>query len=317
MDKDTMVTVYRYGLRAPPDWDETCEEQVLRQVALWNRLVSIEGEHRAAVRSISGSDQEVGELKRQFDALTNDIEAAIDERAARRVKTKSKAFTADLDKEITQLRLRRREIAGALKLATERTYKRDWERLRALEETRRGAVKRARQEAAGAGLWWGHYNAVVTAYQTARQRAIREGRCLYPRHPSGRARLVNQIIGGMSVEEFESGAHPQVRLGPQSGGHRDNPRFRTLIATVYSRGKRGNNFERRVVTWPVFLDRPLPPQARIQQVEILREYRSHCWHWHASILLRVPAPKERMTGSRVTSDGAWSLAPCASGPCSG
>ncbi len=61
IDQGTIVTVDRHGLRAPLDWPETCEEQVSGQVALWNRLVSIETEHREAVRSISEKDPEAAE----------------------------------------------------------------------------------------------------------------------------------------------------------------------------------------------------------------------------------------------------------------
>ena len=311
MEYSTIATVYRYGLRAPLDWVESCEEQVSGQLALWNRLVAIETEHREAVRAISGEDREVIEIKREFDALVHDIQEAIGERAKRRakVRSKAKADAADLDTQIANLKQRRREIASQLKISSKRAYGQNRERLRALEEKRRAAVKRARQEAAAAGLWWGHYNAIIASYDLARQRTIREGRSLHPRQPGGRARLVNQIIGGMSVAEFESGAHQQIRLGPQAGGRRANPRFRTLIATVYSRRGGGKDHERRTATWPIFLDRPLPPEARIQQVIISREYRSHCWHWHASFLLRVPAPKERVKGPRVAVNLGWRMLP--------
>ena len=311
MEQGTITTVYRYGLRAPLGWDESCEEQISGQGALWNRLVAIETEHHEAVRDISREDQEVAELKRQFEALNCDIEEAIKERAKQRTKVRSKAKAggADLDTQIADLKRRRREIASQLKISSKRAYGQNRERLRALEKKRQAAVKRARQEAAAGGLWWGHYNAIIASYETARQRAIREGGCLHPRQPGSRARLVNQIIGGMSVAEFQSGAHQQIRLGPQSGGHRANPRFRTLIATVYSRGRRGKDYERHMATWPIFLDRPLPPEARIQQVEISREYRSHCWHWHASFLLRIPAPKERVEGSLVAVNLGWRMLP--------
>lgn len=295
------ITAYRYGLRAPLNWDGDCEQQFLLQADLWNALVEIEHEHRVTVRAVAAP--EVAMLREEYETIRQVLDESVGRRSAARARARKKIPTPELDEEIEDLQRRRAEAAAKLKTATREAYTAHKEHLKALEEARQAKVTAARQQAASRGLYWGHYNAVLASYETARQRALREGTELHAGRPAKRGRLVNQIQKGMTPDELDHGARSEARLGPQHGGW-PNPRFRTLTLTVFTSG-RGKDHRRRTVTWPIFLDRPLPEDAMIQEIAVHREYRSHCWHWHATFLLRMPDHREPPRGGRVAVNLGW------------
>jgi hypothetical protein len=43
---------YKYGLLAPIDWGDDCEEEISLQTVLWNKLVELENSYRQHVRAL-------------------------------------------------------------------------------------------------------------------------------------------------------------------------------------------------------------------------------------------------------------------------
>ena len=149
------------------------------------------------------------------------------------------------------------------------------------DNERKAAVKRARQES---GLWWGNYNAICLAYERARARAPQSGAQLRFRSFDGTGRFRNQIVGGMSVDDLFAGRHTQVRAAglaleahthPVRAERRRRSRT-TLTATVYTLAR-----ERRNLTWPMIMHRPIPPDARIKEVVVTRKREGTAFRWSA------------------------------------
>jgi len=103
--------------------------------------------------------------------------------------------------------------------------------------------------------------------------------CTLPGEGMSSARVVNQIQGGMTPDELVAGDSSQAAIvleGTQAP---------LLRATVHRRD--GN----RTVTWPIChnkKERPLPDDARIQEVIITRRAIADSWQWSVSFLLRLP-----------------------------
>lgn len=277
------IIIYQYGLKPPLDWGADCEAEVDRMRALWNRCVEIERTHRAAVFAISEDDERVKALAPQAEALRTELVTAQEQRAKLRQATRGKVSTDDLDAIITGLRARYVVIAAQLKEARAAARSASRDRLAALNGARRASVKAARQSS---GCFWGNYNAVIASYETARNRASKTNGEL--RFRSGRQRdyrIVNQIQGG-GRWNTESALGGQVIIRPHDLTRRRHGRPRPeylLSLTIYTKDR-----HRRTATWPMILDRPIPSDARIQEVIVTRRNAGRRERWYVSFLCRIP-----------------------------
>src|SRR5215203_3851122 len=154
-------------------------------------------------------------------------------------------------------------------------------RLRTLEESRRAAVKRARQTS---GLWWGNYNAVVNAFEQARRTTLRKGGELKFKRYDGSGRFTNQLKRNVLAVALFEGSNSQVKIGNMPTpawqylrrGERKRLQRTSLTATIYTR-----DGERRTVTWPMIMHRPLPLDCKVTRVVITRRKIGLKWRWHA------------------------------------
>lgn len=301
------IAVRKYGLLAPLDWGEDCDEQLRLMVRFWNTLVEIEQAHRAAYLALTAEDETVAAARDRLAALLARRAALIAERKARRRAAKARIATDDLDEELAQLKPLIAEAAAALKAARAAAKARLKPRLDALDAERKAKIKAARQPQSS-GLWWSNYNAVVAAYDRARAMAMKRGGELRFHSWRGEGRLVNQIQGGgIKVSEFLANGHAQIKLsvdplperkivkgerevevGKRHAGHRY-----ALSVTVHSAGRGA----RRLATFPIILHRQLPEDGTIKEVVVTRRKIASDERWHAVFLTRVPeAPKPSLAG---------------------
>jgi hypothetical protein len=201
-DEQHRISVYRYGLLAPLDWADDCEEELRRMTALWNRLVEIEHAHRAQVRALTAADDAVAAAEAEVATLNDKVTTLYERRVASRKEARARTKTTELDDEITQAKRDRREASAIAKEARRRVQAGAKDRLAALNEQRKALVKTARQQS---GLYWGNYNAVCADYDRARSAAMKRGvelkfhrHCTLPGEGMSSARVVNQIQGGMT-----------------------------------------------------------------------------------------------------------------------
>ena len=246
---------------------------------LWNRLVDIHEAYVIKYRCTLENDS-------AFRTSREDYEKALHQGC-------STPATADAQR--------------TLALVQKEAQKRMASELRELEVRRREEVKIARQNS---GLWWGNYNAVVKAFEYGRSATLRAKGTLRKKEGLGPGRLTNQIQGGASVEHLFDGTLSQVNINPVPGeawsdasrGRRKRLQRTFLHATAFVR-----DGQRRTVTWPIVLHRPLPPDCRIKEVVVNRRQFAGRWKWTVSFFCtRVsefisPAPGNR----HVTVDIGW------------
>lgn len=160
-----MIVAYKYGLHAPLDWGDDCENQLRKQNAFWNKLVEIERAHREKVRSVAMQDAEAAEARAAYEAADAVVTALIEEVRRRRQKVRSKKLAEDawLTNDLRSAKDVRKAAAEREKAARKAAYAKGREELRALEDEHFAAVKAARQAANADGLWWATPTAAWTA----------------------------------------------------------------------------------------------------------------------------------------------------------
>ncbi|MEJ0038705.1 MAG: hypothetical protein WDO68_21960 [Gammaproteobacteria bacterium] len=280
MSETTTVLIRKYGLLDPLDWGSDCQEQLLLQNKLWNCLVRIEREAQAHCRRILSADSDYAQLIAGLEGVDAEIADLWDRRRSQGHPVAASEIVVRIRTLIVQRRRlsqRERQLRAALR-------PRFVAPLLQADLERKAAVKRARQES---GLWWGNYNAVCGAYERARIRALRTGATLRFRAFDGTGRFRNQIVGGMSVDDLFTGRHAQVCAAHLPGGAHAHPvraeRRRlsrtALTATIYTTAR-----ERRNLTWPMIMHRPIPAGARIKEIIVTRKREGDRFRWSAIFL---------------------------------
>ena len=263
------VVVRRYQLRNPTGWTAECEDQLRKQNQFWNRLVEIDHQFRARYRALLSENPEVAAAEAALKLRTDERAALIAERKQRRRAARANVDASEINTRLADLKAEIATASAALKGAKAAAKEGLQEARNALSDEHFEAAKKARQDANADGLWWGNANATFRSYQTARGRAMREGTELKFHSYQGKGRVTNQIQnGGMTVDDLFEGRHPQVQVLTARNGS-------TLSATVYARGRA----ERKNVTWPMRMSRPIPDDAKIKEVVVTRKkIASHYRH---------------------------------------
>lgn len=283
-DIKTEVLIRKYGLLEPTGWADDCESEIRLMDALWNKLVDIHEDYITKYLERISKDEGFSEAKSEYDRLVATNAAASDI-------TASKRRLAIVQKDVTRQKA---------------------DELRALEASRRDEVKVARQES---GLWWGNYNALIRAFERARSAAIRGGQTMHRRAGDGDGRITNTIQGGADSEALFDGSLSQIMVRPVSGrawssesrGERRRLQRTSLSATVFVR-----DGERRTVTWPMIMHRPIPADCRLKEIIITRRRDGNRWRWAASFMCTREADRAPPvpTGlKRIAIDVGWRRVP--------
>ncbi|HEY1301464.1 MAG TPA: hypothetical protein VGF07_13275 [Stellaceae bacterium] len=341
------LRAWQYGLLPPlagrgdpADWGRDCEDEMRRQTDLWNQLVEIESRRRERDRVILlDGRSELAELWSEFDRVIAEHDGLRRPPHMPRDRESRPAWEAEvaaLRERARELRRRRHAIWLKLKpmIAAARRDSRD--ELRASLDQRYAEITEARQQS---GLWWGNYNAVCAAFDTALGK-LEPGDELRHQEFSGAGRLTNQLQGGAPAAALLQGGHAQVRidplpaepimirrfrgiaaLNPMTRKRGDKPRaeVRLLYATVYSARGAG----RRLAVWPIVLHRPFPPGAVVKTVAIHRRRvgaplalpegmpgNPADWRWTATFVLDIPDdPELRPASGFCGVDVGWRILP--------
>ncbi len=162
--------VYEYGCLSPVNGREAALEQMLRRRRLWNSLVEIERDYRSRISAVlrdETTEQHLSAARDRLSTLRSEI------KARRRAERKRGVNISDLQEEIVRAKI---DIAATCAAARESRRARiahQKHTLDLLETARRVAVK---QVQADSDLYWCNYDDIVASYETARRRALREGR---------------------------------------------------------------------------------------------------------------------------------------------
>jgi len=301
--------VRQYGLLAPNNWGDDCFKHLFLQNRFWNRLVEIEQDYRNKYREIIGSDNEVAHIQKDINELKEQIVAMDEQRKQLKIlhRKKISMYTEPLDEAIKVAKARIKELGVQAKIArssAQERIKAASSVLKELEEQRRISVKQAYNSS---GLWWGNYNAVLDSYNTARNRAMKEGAELNFHRFDGSGRFSCQILGGVSTADFLSGkiTVAQVRkitsgeftdviksnpptLQSQSFGSRRNMReYGILSITVYTGKDEKGKKLRRGLNFPIIMHRPLPENAALKMITVSRKKIGIDFRWFATFTFTI------------------------------
>jgi len=90
------IIVRQYGLLAPLNWDQDCQEHLWLQNKFWNRLVEIEAQYLEKCRAITSANEAVAQKETVLaDLLTRRAEA-IQEKKRQRAEHRSKKIDTSL-----------------------------------------------------------------------------------------------------------------------------------------------------------------------------------------------------------------------------
>jgi len=259
------VVARQYGLREPLDWNQDVTDELWKANCFWNQLVEIEYVNRETYRQIIASSNTLKTVSDEIATLEKQREELLTERAKKRsqARSRTKADTRAIDLQLKEIRAALKPLYTTCKELKARAREEQKPALDALETERREKVKARRQQS---GLFWSNYNAVEASYKVARIKAMKDGAELRFRRFLGEGRLVNQIQGGMTVEQLFTGQHSQVRIDLSTA--RGRKQTGTLVITAYTGRYHDNKPFRRTVSFPIVLHRPFPEDALIKSVAV-------------------------------------------------
>ena len=276
--QNTEIIAFKYGLLEPLDWSSDCDDELIRMSDLWNKLVEIEESYQlsreAALRRhplYVKAQEEFTQAKAKLTKILCQEIGGIGSDLSQEDFSKAKPQASTSQENLVKYR-------KAVALARKEACVQVSAELRFIEEERRRHVKLARQQS---GLWWCNYNAVVKSYETAR-RSVRASNGVLKKKQAQGMRLTNQIQGGATPAELFEASNSQVSIAPMHReawshpcrGERRRLQQTKVRATIFVR-----NGERRNVTWPMVMHRPLPPNCLVKNVIVTKRTVSDKVKW--------------------------------------
>jgi hypothetical protein len=307
LDTNIEVVIRKYGLLAPLNWDDDCDNELSRQVTLWNRLVEIEEWYRKSFRKITDDNSQMEDIQQKIVVAIANHASFLEENAQiLQKKGKSANFyvkqqARDLHAEIIRLKkgesVIRKEARASLRHLTVE-----------LELQRRAKVKIARQ---ASGLWWNNYNAVIRSYERGRRMVHRNGGELKPKVFDGVGCFSNQLQGGLTVNKLFEGTSFQiaVRALPENAwthpkrGERRRLQRTILTATVFVLAG-----QKRTVSWPMIMHRPIPEDCLIKEAIVTRRAFNSDYKWEVVFTCTRPVQQSNhkiCVNPRVSIDLGW------------
>lgn len=318
--------VYSYGTVPPRIAPVINEDQALDQLRLanrlWNVLVAIERARVARYLKIM-RDEEQGRI----DTLKESISGAIQEiKARRQAARKHKGVdVSDLQSVIEEARSELRPLIAGRKATAAARH--DERRVDLTANTERAGrrIKRARQAAAGLGLYWGTYNEVVQRADAGRK----HGGQLHFRGFRGGGTLTAQVMGGAGIDECLGEKHRVFQIGPapdpkeveiaRETNRKALETWRTTGRREFSRVPKKPRYARvrigskeaREPIWleiPIVYARELPVAADIRSVSVSRRVDGGRLTSQLNVTVNL-AKKPEKTGPAVAIDIGWRLLP--------
>lgn len=291
---DTLTSrVYSYGTVperiAPVLGADLARGQLALANRLWNVLCAIERARVARYRAIMRD-----EVQERIDELRLVLSRARDEIKAMRQTARRRApVPDDISHRITEAKEELRRLIDEHKATVDQRHDARRAELDALNERTKRRIKRARQAAAGLGLYWGTYNEIVQRADAGRK----HGGEMHFRRFSGDGTLTAQIIGGATAGRCVGGDHSFFQVdGPVDGVKYRRARMRI------------GSTDARDPVWldvPAVIHRPIPADALIKSVSITKRAGKHT----VNVTVNVPKAAPRPPGVAIAIDIGWRLLP--------
>jgi len=294
--------IYSYGAKAPEAGLELVEAQMRLAHKYRNALVELELNRRKrvdeALRRLSpelvSCEEAIATEEQTLESVRVDINKARSE-ARKKVNLPDLTQGAREAKEKLKLtRAKRKELRSAL-FGSEPWKVED----EAINEWSKSEQKRLRSES---GLYWGTYLHVETSMM-----GVRKGPPPAFKRWDGNGHLAVQIQHGISSEEA-FGTDARIRIEPLPTTGSKAAQRRTKIHFRVGSDERGGPV---FATIPVVLHRPLPDDAQIKWVHLIRRRLATHHEWSINFVVSKPSwPKlDQAESGSVGIDVGWRMKP--------
>ncbi len=312
--------VYRFACRG--DLPSAALDEMRRAHELSNRLIEIERQHEERVKEVWRQAPTLLALEERAAGEQEAADEAVQQIRRYRQKNRTTQPSAELKANLKVARKVLRETRKEIREEKERIYPILKPDLVKLGEERQAAIKATYRPAVDGGLYWANYN-FVTDRHAAAVKAVRSRRKMGL--PSDlRFRSWNGGEGTVVVQlQRQTGTPartPDVLADPQ-GKYRNvaslspalDPTHWASLTRAEQRKERHGVLRFRVgsgdaadmVEMPVFLHRPIPPDADACFMEIKRTRLGRRYFTHVSVVVRLPVTPMRTEGPRVAMHVGW------------
>lgn len=292
-------TVYEYGCLPPIAGEETALEQMRLRVEFWNALVGIEQGQILKAREIlkvPAVDDRIAAFRREFAELRSQLDA---HRAAKR---KAGPQPSELRSRIESLKA---AIGEAVREAKELRPQIVQERRAALDELNRSRKDAQKVARAKAALYWCNADEVLALFETARIRAIKQGRNLRPQVWKGAGTVSVKYQRGLPAAALPKDSRFQIDPVDPRAWSSDKRSIRRRLARTHARIRVGSTPSKHPV-WleiPFVMHRPLPETALIRRVSVQRVRIGKDFRYRLLITLQHAPPAPREDAPRVAAIG--------------
>lgn len=276
------ISIRKYGARLIGS-DAVIVQSMRDQNRLWNKLVEIERANRTEYREIvTQSDDELAALARRAEGAEQRMEDARRRRNNARQAKRSKNIDGahDYAAEIRGISGELKTLRERMKICRVRAKEVARPRLEELELRRRDAVKAAGK---AAGLWWCHSELVMTAFDTARVKALKTNAELRFHRFDGDGRVGVRFSPGILLANPPDTELLRMRQArPEELGNLQARRAKKRIVAVDMRvGKPGEQGEIPVATFLVTIHDGMEilPNAPLKTIIAKREVRAGAPNW--------------------------------------
>lgn len=317
------TAIYKFGLLEPLEGmsDETWA-LFRKQNELWNQLVEIDRQDRAAYEQIRlDANPEYRQLateKSDLEALINSAKS--EKRAARQAARTKRVDVSELDRVMREANDRKKAIMPRIKELRASLKTQMETPVEDLKDKKELAIKEAKQKI---GLWWPNENMILDRYRNASGKAKKEGGTLRFRGFDGTGSFCFQAnsetyrgktISKISGKECEI---PQlIRIDPipnQDLSHLSaksrQHRARHLLTLTIDRGSKANSI--KTMTWPIVFHRNIPDDSMIGKVTVIRTRSGKKFRWDAIFQVRDQVPQtplgDHQSSAMCGIDPGWRL----------
>lgn len=287
--------VYQYGAIPKGPFPEQGIESLYKENKLWNSLVEIHNRHRESYEAARcAADSEYALISESIKRAEAAVEAAFEAKREARKQAGTRDASHPLIRaaidEINRLKQNRRELWATAKAARKRA---DGSIDKAaLNKAFRDAVNAAQRVGNTGGLNSTTANQVADNFQTARERAFKEGARLRFHAFDGtgywffRFRVKGSKVDGISYGELFSQRVDDGRSFVLTSAESDRKKPRIPLRVKVAGGaKEGSKV---YAFFDLILHRPLPENAQVQNAKLIRKRNGDKFSYLVSLTVRVP-----------------------------
>jgi hypothetical protein len=319
-EKAHQARVYRYAIWG--DLPPSAIAEMRRGHELLNRLVEIEKGYEESVKEVWRQAPTLLALENQALEFDERVQDTVKEIARYRQRNRTTDAGAELKAKLKANRKDLRETKKKIREEKDRIYPILKPDLARLGSERNVAIKATYRPAVDGGLYWANYNAIkdrheagVKAVRGRRKRGLPSTLRFRPWN-GGEGTLVVQLQrqAGQPVRtpdviaDFQGKYRNVAHLSPAH-----DPTHWATLTRAQQRKERvgilrfriGSGESAALVEVPVFVHRPLPPDADICFLEIKRSRLGRRYFSHVSVVVRLPVTPLRTEGHKVAMHVGW------------